>query len=329
MTAYDEIAEVEADDECRDWPVEVLGAKEEIVAFVSSRRPGYPKGEFDGYLKGSFNFCISVRFNDRRPSTIIRFPKPGYTLTARREEKVKSEVQVLEYLKEDTTLSVPRVTSWGLTDESPRNLGPFVIMDRVEDVSLANLLKQPVEPEEDDVIMRGDIEDSKLDYVYEQLAEFMVELSRLRFDAIGAIAKDSGTNKYMATEKPFTYNMNEMAVSISNYPVDTFPTAPFQTTREYSNTNPTKTSPTFTYNVILQAFQKLPGEDTFHATGSDSSFRNITWTITIPSYSSAATCSPRIFSPTQKRSKSMQYWTENSRTQCQLNSPTIHGGGLY
>jgi hypothetical protein len=162
MTAYDEIAEVEADDECRAWLSKVLGAKEEIVAFVSGRRPGCPEGEFDGYLKGSFNFCISVRFNDGGPKAIIRFPKPGHTLTARREEKVKSEVRVLDYLREKTKLPIPHVTSWGLTDESPKNLGPFIIMDHIDGTSLATLLRQPIQSEEDDVILRDNIDDLRL-----------------------------------------------------------------------------------------------------------------------------------------------------------------------
>jgi aminoglycoside phosphotransferase (APT) family kinase protein len=233
MTAYDEIAEVEADDECRAWLIHALSAKEEIVAFVASRRPGSPEGEFDGYLKGSFNFCVSVRFNDGGPKAIIRFPKPGHTLTTRREEKVKSEVQVLEYLKEKTKLPVPRVSSWGLTNESPKKLGPFIIMDHIDGISLTTLLRQPIQSEEDHIVLRDDIDDAKLDYVYEQLAEFMVELSRLDFDAIGAIAKRPDSNEWLATERPFTYNMNEMAVTVLNYPVDTFPTAPLQTTREY------------------------------------------------------------------------------------------------
>jgi aminoglycoside phosphotransferase (APT) family kinase protein len=131
MTPYDEIAEADADDECRAFVRKINDAKQEIVAFVSSRRPGCPHGEFDEFMKGSYNLCVSVRFNDGGPKAIIRFPKPGHTFTARREEKVKSEVQVLEYLREKTKLPVPRVTSWGLTDESPSNLGPFIIMDRV------------------------------------------------------------------------------------------------------------------------------------------------------------------------------------------------------
>jgi hypothetical protein len=62
MTAYDEIAEVEADVECRAWLIKVLVAKEEIVTFVSSRLLGRPQGVFEEYLKGSYNFCISVGF---------------------------------------------------------------------------------------------------------------------------------------------------------------------------------------------------------------------------------------------------------------------------
>jgi hypothetical protein len=231
MTAYDELAEIDADDECRAWLRKALPAKEEIIAFVSSRRPGCPEGEFDGYLKGSFNFCVCVRFNDGGPRAIIRFPKPGHTFTARLEEKVKNEVKVLEYLRENTTLPVPCVTSWGLTDESPSSLGPFIIMDRIEGISLATLLKKPVQSEEDDVYLRDDI-DAKLDYVYEQLAEFLIELSRLDFNAIGAIVK-TDTNEWLASERPFTYNMNEMAVMVSNWPMDTFPTAPFRITRDY------------------------------------------------------------------------------------------------
>lgn len=93
------------------WLMQAIGVKEDIVAFVANRRPGSPEGEFNGYLRGPFNFCISVRFQDGGPDAIIQFPKPGHTLTTRREEKVENEVQVLEYLSQKTNIPVPRVTS--------------------------------------------------------------------------------------------------------------------------------------------------------------------------------------------------------------------------
>lgn len=140
----------------------------------------------------------------------------------------------MEYLREKKNIPVPRVTSWGFMDESPSNLGPFIIMDHIKGASLNTLLRRPLQSEEDHVILRDDIDDAKLDYVYEQLAEFLLELSRLDFDAIGAIARNSdNTNELVATERPFTYNIIEMAVTVSNYPIDNFPVAPFPTTREY------------------------------------------------------------------------------------------------
>jgi aminoglycoside phosphotransferase (APT) family kinase protein len=162
MTAYDEIAQLEEDNECRVWITKVIAAKKDIAAFVSSRRPGCPEGEFDQFMNGSFNFCVCIRFNDGGSNSVIRFPKPGHTLTSQREEKVRSEVRVLEYLREKTNLPVPNVTSWGLTDESPKNLGPFIIMDFVDGTSLSTLLKQPVQSEGEDVILRSDIEDARL-----------------------------------------------------------------------------------------------------------------------------------------------------------------------
>ncbi|EHK96912.1 putative Altered inheritance of mitochondria protein 9, mitochondrial [Glarea lozoyensis 74030] len=222
MTAYDEIAQLEGDNECRAWLTKVIATRKDIAAFVSSRRPGSAEGEFDRFMNGSFNFCVCIRFNDDGPKSIIRFPKPGHTLTARREEKVRSEVRVLEYLREMTNLPLPNVTSWGLEDESPQNLGPFIIMDFVDGTSL-----------KEDVILSSDIEDAKLDCVYEQLAEFLLELSQLEFDSIGGITKNADRNEWLTTEKPFTYNMNEMAVTVMNYPLGTFPTAPFPTTRHY------------------------------------------------------------------------------------------------
>lgn len=59
-------------------------------------------------------------------------------------------------------------------------------MDYVDGISLATILKQPTETEQDKVILATD---TKLDYVYEQLANYMLQLSRLDFSTIRAISK--------------------------------------------------------------------------------------------------------------------------------------------
>jgi hypothetical protein len=110
-TVYDELAETDGDNEFKAWVLKVIDAKQEIVSFVASRRPGKPAGEFDVYLKGSFNLSLVVRFSDGGPKAVIRFPKPGRTATALQGEKVRNEVQVLKFLSEKTTIPVPRVVS--------------------------------------------------------------------------------------------------------------------------------------------------------------------------------------------------------------------------
>ncbi|KAL5390357.1 hypothetical protein DPSP01_001926 [Paraphaeosphaeria sporulosa] len=200
MTVFDELAETDGDNEFRAWLSKVIDAKQEIVAFVASRRQGKPAGEFDGYLKGSFNLSLVIRFSNGGPKAVIRFPKPGHTATAFRDEKVSNEVQFLKFLSEKTTIPVPRV---------------------------------PTETEQDEVILATDVDDMKLDYVYEQLADYMLQLSRLDFSTIGAISKSPSSNRCIASERPLTYNMNELNSVVSNYPISGYPTAPFTSAKAF------------------------------------------------------------------------------------------------
>ncbi|OAL51119.1 hypothetical protein IQ07DRAFT_643242 [Pyrenochaeta sp. DS3sAY3a] len=111
MTVFDELTETDGDNEVKAWLSKVIDAKQEIVAFVASQRQGKAAGEFDHYLKGSFNLSLVVRFSDRGPKAVIRFPKPGHTATAFRDEKVRNKVQFLNFLSEKTTIPIPRVVS--------------------------------------------------------------------------------------------------------------------------------------------------------------------------------------------------------------------------
>jgi hypothetical protein len=113
MTGFDELAETEGDSIFKSWLSNVIDAKQEIVNFVASQRQGKPSGEFNGYLKGSFNLSLVVKFKDGGLKAAVRFPKPGHTATIFQEEKVRNEVQFLKFLGEKTTIPVPRVVSWG------------------------------------------------------------------------------------------------------------------------------------------------------------------------------------------------------------------------
>ncbi|KAK0653643.1 hypothetical protein DIS24_g5919 [Lasiodiplodia hormozganensis] len=231
MTVFDEIAVASGDAEYHSWIKKVIAAKDEVVEFVARKRGGSGAGLFDGYLKGSFNLCICVKFNNGLPKTIIRFPKPGHTATALVDEKVANEASLMNYLAQKTTIPVPRVLTSGSTDQSPRQLGPFIIMDFIDGTRLSTLLKQPT-AEGEDVILDPAIDDAKLDRIYHQVAGYMLQLAELDFDGIGAISESPVTSKWSVRSRPLTYNMNELA-TVSGYPVDRFPRSRFESVADY------------------------------------------------------------------------------------------------
>lgn len=160
---FDELAETDGDNEVQAWLSKVIDAKQVIADFIASRWQGNgsPTAEFDHYLKGSFNLSLVVRFSKGAPKAMIRFPKPGHTATAFQDEKVRNEVQFLQFLSEKTTIPLPKVVSWGTTEDSPQHIGPFIIMNYVDGVSLATILQQPTEAEQDEVILKTDVDDTK------------------------------------------------------------------------------------------------------------------------------------------------------------------------
>jgi hypothetical protein len=90
--------------------------------------------EYLGFFKGSFNISFHIGFGGRQPSAVIRFAKPGHTVSPWRAEKVTNEVLFIEYLREYTTIPLPCIRCWGSAAESPQQLGPFIIMDFIEGI---------------------------------------------------------------------------------------------------------------------------------------------------------------------------------------------------
>ncbi|KAL2754160.1 hypothetical protein ACRALDRAFT_1076014 [Sodiomyces alcalophilus JCM 7366] len=231
MTFYDEIAEANADNECRAWVRKLLDAKAQVVAFVDARLDGRGAGEYLGFFKGSFNLSFHIGFGGQRPSALIRFAKPGHTHSAWRAEKVANEVHTIAYLRQHTTIPLPHIHCWGLTEESPEQLGPFILMDFIEGTRLSTFLMQPTEDEEADMVFNPDIDDETLDVIYDQLADYILQISRLEFPLIGAISKNS-SGAWAVTERPLTYDTNEL-VTATGYPADQLPTAPFNTSSDF------------------------------------------------------------------------------------------------
>ncbi|KAF1962135.1 hypothetical protein CC80DRAFT_522070 [Byssothecium circinans] len=232
---FDEIAVTDGDNECRAWLNRLFDSKAEVADCVAHLLEGRGSGTYVGFLKGSFNFSFRIRFSEGFSDALVRFPKPGHTATDLRDEKVENEVQTMEYLCQHTTIPLPTVHSWGTTAKpttktAARNLlqfGPFIIMDYVEGTLLSTILKQP---DQEDMVLNPNIDKTILDKIYRQIADYMLQISQLRFPRIGAISKDDHAN--WVIRRPLTYNMNELA-TVAFCPGDRFPTAPIDRASDY------------------------------------------------------------------------------------------------
>jgi hypothetical protein len=65
--------------------------------------------------------------------------------------------------------------------ESPQQLGPFIIMNFINKTRLSTILKQPTRDDQEDVILNPDIDNATLNTIYNQLADYMLQISQLDF----------------------------------------------------------------------------------------------------------------------------------------------------
>lgn len=234
MAPYDAIAKKDADDERIAFARELFDVSGSVVSFVDRRLDWNGAGRYDGLLGGSFNISLKVKRGHNGEQVIIRFPCPRKVHGPWREEKVKNEVMVMDYVRQHTKIPVPRVRCWGLTEDSPEHLGPFIIMDFVEGQSLGRFLAQPTEDKAKLVFLDQNLDEAKLDTLYEQIASFLLELSRQGFPRIGAISKNAISGEWAVTGRPLTYDMNEV-VTVGSCPAEQFATtmAPFNRAADY------------------------------------------------------------------------------------------------
>ncbi|KAI1506308.1 hypothetical protein F5X99DRAFT_426370 [Biscogniauxia marginata] len=116
-----------------------------------------------GFLHGAYNLGQKVKFSDGT-AWLVRFPRVGNVCNKYADEKVAMEVEVLHLVRDNTTIPVPGVKAWGSATHNPLGLGPFIIMDFIEGVSLDALLKDPTTP--NTRLLRSDVRDSNIEFIY-------------------------------------------------------------------------------------------------------------------------------------------------------------------
>ncbi|KFY95513.1 hypothetical protein V500_02740 [Pseudogymnoascus sp. VKM F-4518 (FW-2643)] len=157
---------------------------------------------------GSFNFCIKVQFEVDGEEWMLRFPIPGKVMFA--EQKVRAEVATIRYIKEKTDIPVPTVIAYGMADDNPTGLGPFLITTFVKGTLLGEMLKADSVDDQGDKVLSSDIPDSTLEVVYRQIADIILELSEHNFDKIGSLSLNDD-DTWSIGSGPLTLNSNELA----------------------------------------------------------------------------------------------------------------------
>ncbi|KAI4669101.1 uncharacterized protein J4E79_001144 [Alternaria viburni] len=231
MMLYDELAQQDEELIHETWKNRLDAAQKEIVDFVIKRVGSCVAGEFGGYLEGSYNVCLVIKLNTK-PTYLIRFPQPGTTAARFLDEKVRNEVQVMDLLRR-TTIPLPKVYKWGLTSDSPSQLGPYIIMEYVEGIPLINELRRPIKTDDGvEMELWRNLGNPRVLRAYSQICDYMLQIHQLDFSTAGAIRR-SNPDEWVASERPVTDNMNILARNILNYPTEYFPTASISSPKAY------------------------------------------------------------------------------------------------
>ncbi|KAJ5466998.1 hypothetical protein N7475_004750 [Penicillium sp. IBT 31633x] len=199
-----------------------------IGQFIVKYRRGIPV-ELCDPRSGYFNIVFRMKFQDGG-SAIIRFPKPGATMFP--EEKVRNEVAVMRYIQNHTSIPVLFILHWGTKEESPLGLGPFIIVEYIHhDMNLTKALNMPELRVEDRPRLDPNIETSKLEMLYGQFADILLQLNKVSLPQIGSLEQIDDFN-YKVTRRPLSIHMNEL-VRLGTMPRSELADSTFQLSSSY------------------------------------------------------------------------------------------------
>lgn len=106
------------------------------------------------------------------------------------DEKIDIEVATMDLLRQRTTIPILEVKAWGMAAEDALGIGPFIMMDFVEVISLNDILQTP-----DARIMRQDIIERAIEVILLQMIDVSLQLQKLDFPHIGSLFPKSTAGK--------------------------------------------------------------------------------------------------------------------------------------
>ncbi|KAI1460743.1 phosphotransferase family protein [Annulohypoxylon moriforme] len=160
--------------------------------------------------KGGYNVVYRLEYKDGS-SVMMRVPMKD--LVPFPYEKIRYEVATMRYVAANTTIPVPHIYHCGTAAENPTGLGPFIIMDYIEhDYNMSRVLLDPTLPPDQSPILDPNINEEKLEYIYAQMANVLLQLSTLKFPRIGSLEEEEDGKTISVKGRPLTWNMNDIIV---------------------------------------------------------------------------------------------------------------------
>ncbi|KAI1960615.1 hypothetical protein LOZ58_003687 [Ophidiomyces ophidiicola] len=159
---------------------------------------------------GSFNVCVRLHWDDDGPDWLIRFQIPGKTVFA--DEKLRGEIAVIKLVRQNTSIPVPEIITYGSAAENPTRLGPFIVMTWLEGVRMKELMEKKVcSPDRfEETLLDPELDANALITLNREFSGILCQLWTLEFDKIGSVDFNSDSNSWEVKSRPITLGMNEL-----------------------------------------------------------------------------------------------------------------------
>ncbi|KAJ8071709.1 hypothetical protein OCU04_002025 [Sclerotinia nivalis] len=148
---------------------------------------------------GGYNVTFRVKYDDSFQA-IVRFAALGQSLY--RTEKVENEAIVLQYLRKNTNIPVPRLLGVGKIA-----LAPYIVEEFVEgELASGPFMESRIERQN----LNSNVSEKKLKVLYREMASIVLEMSKPEFTHIGSLVQTE--NGYAIGRRPLTKYVNELAM---------------------------------------------------------------------------------------------------------------------
>lgn len=217
----DDVVWQELDEATDEWLR--LIRTEQVYRAVGNLILKYKDGQAElmhAVIKGGYNVIYRLEYKDGS-SVVMRIPIKGVVPFP--DEKVRYEVATMRYIAAHTAIPVPHVYHYATGAENPTGLGPFIIMDYIQHhQNMSRALLDPERAISERPVLDPEIGEDKLEFLYAQMANILLQLSTLEFPRIGSLVENEGHDSISIKGRPLIQNMTDLVVH-TNMPPSILP----------------------------------------------------------------------------------------------------------